>query len=822
MDLTILIITKNAAETLAETLKSVIGFTREIVIIDDYSSDATREIAQAYQCRIVKNHMENFGEQRSFALSQVVTEWTLVLDSDEVLTEKNKVEIAKALEEGVYNGYYLYFRNHLFGKKLTHGELHKKLVLFKTKLATSSHKFIHEEYYVKGTVGELKEDVQHFSYRSFSQIFKKFFDYSIRQAKQFKKEKKRYGLRELLLNPLHMFYARFIQDGGYKDGCGRIILDLLFAKMEFFSYFFTPFVKEKKRISVDCGSYPVNGIVRSGIDRVIQGIHSQADVNATYYWFSFHKDAQYRLPTRFYSSVWLPLFTLFHRCDVFMGTSGTIPWILQFFPIKKILFLYDFGFFSSPEKYISSAVKLQSQTNSSIKIADRIVVLHDEIYKEFIKRYPHESHKVVVIPAGADHLDQISEIPMFIQPKSPLVLFVGVVKPVKRIDKILAAVGDHYCVIAGNQEQEYVTSLHIKKTQNIQFIKNFNDGQLKWLYKHADVMIYTSEHEGFCYPVLEALNFGLPVIALDLPIFREYKKYFPHLTLVSHESEIKETLDNKEYRKNNALLNHPYRWRTFNAQLQKSIGAVCTPPGCARPRVAFIVVLYKTPIEERERLEKEINNLGIKDTFIYWIDNSTNGKGYAAGINEGICAGLYDKCDYFFALNPDISLVSFAQDKLLTVAQVFDVWGYGMRQGKDIFYGGEIDTWRLSGGLIQTKPHERFSKVNFISGSVMGFTREVVNTIGQWDESYFMYYEDVDYCMRAKKAGFTVGIDSHIIYDHFEVSQYNKKKAQWIAKSRWKFFWKYANWLQIIREIIRLPKTMLVNKVYVADRFRQN
>lgn len=809
MDLTVLIITKNAASTLTQTLESVKGLQAKTVIIDDYSSDKTLEIAQSYNCLIIRNHCYDFGEQRAFALSQVTSKWTLVLDSDEVLTKKNIEEITYALADKKYDGYYLPFRNHLFGKKLMHGELHRKLVLFQTKKATSNKKYIHEQYSVEGNVGLLKCEVLHYSYRSIPQIIKKFFDYSIRQAKQFKQEKKQYGIRELLLNPLHMFYSRTFVDKGYKDGFVRIILDLLFAKMEFFSYAFIPFVKNKMRVSVDCGAYYTNGIVHGGIDRVLQGIYSNKDESKSYYWFGFNKKSTHQLPNFLYSQVWLPLAIILNRCDVFLGVGGTVPFLLNFFSIKKILFLYDFGFFESPEKYILSAKKLQSQTENSILFADRIIILHEKIYKEFKSRYPNFIYKVELITSGADHLQNIKDIPMSTPQSKPFILFVGVVKPVKRIDKLLSIVGDNYTIIAGPQEKDYMRTLQIGETQNIQFINSFNDGQLKWLYNNADVMVYTSESEGFCYPVLEALIEGLPVVALDLPVFREYQNYFPHLTLVASEKEMKKILADRTFKKVNEKNTHPYAWLNFNNKLNNVINAPCTPLRCAaRPKIGFIVVLYKTPTSEKERLEREIRGLGIKDTFIYWIDNSSNGKGYASGINEGIRKGMYDKCDYFFALNPDISLKTISSESLLTAAQLFDVWGYGMKQGKDLFYGGEIDKWRLSGGLISIKPTYRFIAVDFISGSVMGFSKEVVQKIGLWDESYFMYYEDVDYCIRAHKAGLAVGIDSGTLYDHFEVSQLNKKKEQWIAKSRWKFFWKYASLIQKIRELVRLPKTL--------------
>jgi len=805
MNLTVLIITKNAEDTIKKTLESVTGWATSTTIIDDYSIDKTKHIARDYGCTVLLHSSFNFGEQRAFALSHVSTEWILVLDSDEVLTPANKKEIEMEILDTEFDGYYLQFRNHLFGKKLMQGELHKKLVLLRTQKAFITAKEIHEQYEVNGKVGVLLTEVNHYSYRSILQITRKFFDYSIRQAREYKRMHKKYGVKELFLNPFHMFYSRFIIDGGYKDGVARIILDKAFALMEFFSYVLIPFVKTKTRISVDCGPYSVGGIVQSGIDRLLQGIYSNASKEYDYFWFSFANASHNKLPTHFFSQLWLPLSTILNRCDVFLGAAGNIPPLLSHFPIKKILFLHDFGFFSSPDKYDSSAKRLQKQTEGSIRRADSIVLFHDEIYKEFIQRYPQYSYKVVVIPAGADHLEKIKEKPVFIQSKKPLILFVGVVKPVKRIDTILAAIGNMYCVIAGPQEKEYVKTLKIGKTQNIQFLQNVSDGQLKWLYKKADVLVYTSEHEGFCYPVLEALTLGLPVIAFDLPLFHEYKKYFPHLTLVKTVEKMKKELNNIEKVSKIVPRDNPYSWKTFNSTLR----ALWQPKRLPRPlnKIAFIVVLYKTPDEEKKRLEREIRKIGVQSYAIYWIENSPNSKGYAAGINEGIRNGLLDNCDLFIALNPDISLDNITAAAILRVANEFSVWGFAMKQNDTIYYGGEIDEWRLSGGLLRKKPAVIFSSVDFVSGSLMGFSRNVVGTIGLWDESYFMYYEDVDYCQRAREAGLSVGIDSSAIYEHFETSQTNRKKKNWIALSRWKFFWKYSNVKQKIRELLRLPKT---------------
>lgn len=224
-------------------------------------------------------------------------------------------------------------------------------------------------------------------------------------------------------------------------------------------------------------------------------------------------------------------------------------------------------------------------------------------------------------------------------------------------------------------------------------------------------------------------------------------------------------------------------------------------------KIGFVFVLYQTPKKEIERLKKEIESLRLKNYQIYFIDNSINNRGYAAAINEGLKKGLKDGVDIFIITNTDISFKKLKNKNFLEGLNHFDILGLAMQQGGKIYYGGRIDQWRLSGGLIEDKPKKRFFAVDFVSGSLMIVKREVIEKIGYFDEKYFMYYEDVDYCFRAKKAGFHVGIDSQLSYDHFEISKNNPKKDYFLFKNRWRFFLRYSNWQQKIRELIRLPLT---------------
>jgi glycosyltransferase involved in cell wall biosynthesis len=55
----------------------------------------------------------------------------------------------------------------------------------------------------------------------------------------------------------------------------------------------------------------------------------------------------------------------------------------------------------------------------------------------------------------------------------------------------------------------------------IRFLGRIGDGELAWLYAHAELFVYLSLDEGFGLPPIEALTFGCPVLVSDIPVFRE-------------------------------------------------------------------------------------------------------------------------------------------------------------------------------------------------------------------------------------------------------------------------------------------------------------
>ncbi|MCP5464785.1 MAG: glycosyltransferase [Deltaproteobacteria bacterium] len=101
-------ITKNEESCLAESLRSVKDHADEIIVLDTGSHDKTKEIAKEWGAKVFDFEWQNdFALARNHSLVHATGEWVLVLDADEVLSEKAWAEIQHLLLNASYLEYYL-------------------------------------------------------------------------------------------------------------------------------------------------------------------------------------------------------------------------------------------------------------------------------------------------------------------------------------------------------------------------------------------------------------------------------------------------------------------------------------------------------------------------------------------------------------------------------------------------------------------------------------------------------------------------------------------------------------------------------------------
>ncbi|EKE13686.1 MAG: lipopolysaccharide biosynthesis glycosyltransferase [uncultured bacterium] len=238
--LSVLMITKNAAETLEKSLASIKKIAHEIIIVDSKSTDRTVEIAKNYLAQVYVKEFFDIGKQRLFGLSKATGKWILILDADEIVSERLMKEIKSKIGniKIKITGYFIPYQNFFLNIPLQYGgENYSMLRLFRKNSVIISPSLIHEHFELtKGRSGKLKGKIFHHSYRSIFQMLTKFTDYGFRTADEKLLLGEKSSFKKIFIFPIHMFWARFIKDKGYEDGLFRIPLDLGFAYMEFITY----------------------------------------------------------------------------------------------------------------------------------------------------------------------------------------------------------------------------------------------------------------------------------------------------------------------------------------------------------------------------------------------------------------------------------------------------------------------------------------------------------------------------------------------------------------------------------------------------------
>lgn len=170
--------------------------------------------------------------------------------------------------------------------------------------------------------------------------------------------------------------------------------------------------------------------------------------------------------------------------------------------------------------------------------------------------------------------------------------------------------------------------------------------------------------------------------------------------------------------------------------------------------------------------------------------------GFVGGNTIGITEALRHPPDYVFLLNQDTEIEPGTVSELVRVAEDS---GAGIVQGM-LLLGDERHLVNNAGNALHylgfgfvkhyREPAERWAgqepfEIGYASGAAMLIRRDVLETVGLFDESFFSYHEDLDLCWRAKLAGFKVMLaPKAIVYHYYEFSR-NKKMLYWAERNRW-------------------------------------
>jgi len=197
------------------------------------------------------------------------------------------------------------------------------------------------------------------------------------------------------------------------------------------------------------------------------------------------------------------------------------------------------------------------------------------------------------------------------------------------------------------------------------------------------------------------------------------------------------------------------------------------------------------------------------------IKNKFN-TGYGHAANQGIVSG---KGEYFLICNNDIilplNIFEDLEELFLKEPRAGIISGQQTNLEGVIIRTSSKKPSLLSefdgiGRIYHNKDPERIAEVGILRGACLGARKEMIEDIGGFDEDFFFYFEDTEWCIRAHKNGWKVFLNPNIKIPHIGGSS----SSEFFKESRIEFyrsriiFWKkiFPKYIVVLLHLWNIPK----------------
>ena len=238
--LSVVIVCKNEADVIAETLRSFSGLTDDIIVYDNGSTDGTQDIIKQFPVQLQQGDWEGFGQTKNKAGQFAKYDWILSLDADESIDEELKNNLLRLELTNEKIVYELRFKNFLGDKWLRFGEWgndrHKRL--FHRATVHWNDALVHEELVIPGDarVKLLEGYVLHKTVNTVVEYKKKMKYYAGINADKYFKEGRRSSLLKIWLSPAVSFIKNYFLRLGFLDGREGLISAKMTTEYTFLKY----------------------------------------------------------------------------------------------------------------------------------------------------------------------------------------------------------------------------------------------------------------------------------------------------------------------------------------------------------------------------------------------------------------------------------------------------------------------------------------------------------------------------------------------------------------------------------------------------------
>ena len=232
------VITCNEEHNIAGALQSL-SWADEIIVVDSGSEDATLDICRRFTDKIYHRDWTGYVDQKNFAVEKACNDWIFSLDADERVSRQLQGEVGILARNGFSASGYRVPRTAFFmGRWIKHGDWYPdyQMRLFDRRYGKWQGGRVHESVKIDRTVGMLKGEIHHFTYRSLSEYLRRLESYTSLAALDCRQQGRTASFWMLLGKPLAVFIKAYLLKLGFLDGTVGFTVAVMGTVSVFFKY----------------------------------------------------------------------------------------------------------------------------------------------------------------------------------------------------------------------------------------------------------------------------------------------------------------------------------------------------------------------------------------------------------------------------------------------------------------------------------------------------------------------------------------------------------------------------------------------------------
>ncbi|MGE4606728.1 MAG: glycosyltransferase family 2 protein [Myxococcota bacterium] len=233
------VIACNEEAVLTRCLDSIAWVDELVIVVDAKSHDRTEEIARERAARVEVRPYQGDIEQKRYCTELASHDWVLIVDPDEVVTEKLAREIQQVLHHGPGSaGYEINRITFHLGCWVHYGDFFPdwKLRLFRRSAARWVGSNPHGRVEVDGGARRLEGEIQHYSYVDLADQVSRIQNFSATAAQEMFRSGRRVRIGDLVLRPPARFVRAYLLKAGFRDGMAGFIIAVATSFHVFLKY----------------------------------------------------------------------------------------------------------------------------------------------------------------------------------------------------------------------------------------------------------------------------------------------------------------------------------------------------------------------------------------------------------------------------------------------------------------------------------------------------------------------------------------------------------------------------------------------------------